>query len=73
MYLYFRYVLIFFSFHHQYLTHWTAKSVSGISSGIKWFQPPPDRSCGGLNRGPSYQVQRLSQLDQLTIDYILIL
>ncbi|GAU50184.1 hypothetical protein TSUD_408770 [Trifolium subterraneum] len=27
-------------------------------SGIKWFQPPPDRSCGGSNRGPPNQVQR---------------
>ncbi|GAU47653.1 hypothetical protein TSUD_27780 [Trifolium subterraneum] len=25
-------------------------------SGIKWFQPPPDRSCGGSNRGPPYQI-----------------
>ncbi|MCI93997.1 hypothetical protein A2U01_0115295, partial [Trifolium medium] len=24
----------------------------GVSSGIKWFQSPPDRSCGGSNRGP---------------------
>ncbi|GAU30124.1 hypothetical protein TSUD_360170 [Trifolium subterraneum] len=38
-----------------------------ISSGIKWFQPHLDRSCGGSNRGPPYQVQRQSPLNQLTI------
>jgi hypothetical protein len=43
------------------------ESGSGVSSGIKWFQPPPDRSCGGSNRGPPYQVQRQSPLNQLTI------
>jgi hypothetical protein len=40
---------------------------SSISYGIKWFQPPPDRSCWGSNRGPPYQVQRQSPLNQLTI------
>jgi hypothetical protein len=31
------------------------------------FQPPLDRGCGESNRGPPYQVQRQSPLDQLTI------
>jgi hypothetical protein len=34
------------------------ESISRVNSGIKWFQPPLDRSCGGLNRGSFYQVQR---------------
>ncbi|MCI80287.1 hypothetical protein A2U01_0101558, partial [Trifolium medium] len=25
---------------------------SGVSSDIKWFQPPPDRSCGESNCDP---------------------
>ncbi|PNY15697.1 3-phosphoshikimate 1-carboxyvinyltransferase chloroplastic-like [Trifolium pratense] len=36
------------------------------SSGIKWFQSPPKCSCGISNRGPPYQVQRQSPLNQLT-------
>jgi hypothetical protein len=31
---------------------------SEVSSDIKWFQLPPDRSCGRSNPGPPYQVQR---------------
>jgi hypothetical protein len=27
------------------------ESGSGVSSGIKWFKHPPDRRCGGSNRG----------------------
>jgi hypothetical protein len=45
------------------------ESDSEVSSGIKWLQPPPDCSCGGSNRGPPYQIQRQSPLNQLTIDF----
>jgi hypothetical protein len=43
------------------------KSGSSVSFGIKWLQPYPDRSCGKLNCGPPYRVQRQSPLNQLTI------
>jgi hypothetical protein len=33
----------------------------------KWFQPPPNRSCGGSNRGSPYQVRRQSPMNQLMI------
>jgi hypothetical protein len=33
-------------------------------------QSPPNRNCGGSNRGPPYQVQRQSPLKQLTISTI---
>jgi hypothetical protein len=32
------------------------ESGSRVSSDMKWFQPPPDRSCGRSNRDPPYQV-----------------
>jgi hypothetical protein len=38
--------------------------------GQFWYQVvpvPSDRSCGGLNRGSPYQVQRQSPLNQLPI------
>jgi hypothetical protein len=38
-----------------------------VSSDIKWFQPPSDRSCGGSDSGPAYQVRYQSPLNQLTI------
>jgi hypothetical protein len=37
-----------------------------LSSGIKWFHSPPKCSCGESNRGPPYQIQRQSPLNQLT-------
>jgi hypothetical protein len=43
----------------------------GTLSGIKWLQSPPDHSCGGSNRGPSYQVKRQSPLNQLTIGVVI--
>jgi hypothetical protein len=44
------------------------ESGSEVSSGIKWFQPPPDFSCGGSNCDPPYQIQHQSPLNQLAID-----
>ncbi|PNX57692.1 hypothetical protein L195_g058820 [Trifolium pratense] len=38
----------------------------GASSGIKWFQSSPKCSCRESNRGPPYQVQLQSPLNQLT-------
>ena len=41
--------------------------------GQLWHQvvtAPPNRSCGGSDRGPLYQVPRQSQWNQLTIGII---
>jgi hypothetical protein len=48
-----------------FFTFTTVEFSSGVSSSIKWFQPPPDRSCGGSNHSYPYQVRRQSPLNQL--------
>ncbi|PNX81774.1 hypothetical protein L195_g037799, partial [Trifolium pratense] len=45
-----------------------SSSEFGTSSDINWFQSPPKYSCGRSNRGPPYQVQRQSPLNQLTFE-----
>jgi hypothetical protein len=37
-------------------------SGSMVSSGNKWFQPPPDHSCRGSNRDPPYQVHQVQHM-----------
>jgi hypothetical protein len=43
------------------------ESGTRVSSGIKWFQPPPDRNCAESNRGFHYQILGQSPPNQLTI------
>jgi hypothetical protein len=47
------------------------ESGSGVTFGIKLFQPPLNRSCGGSNRSPPYQVRRQSSLNQLTMSNLI--
>jgi hypothetical protein len=52
--LYYVWIFLFFWFSPP------VESGSRVSSGIEWFQPPPDCNCGRSNRGLPYQIQFLS-------------